>query len=196
LDHASVEAAHQRVVTGDPLARSQLVELVLPPLIAFVHRAVPGFADPQDVEECCLDALFEYLQNPASYDPTRARLFTWLAGKARFGALTRKRNLRRQQAFEKIVTARIQDERLANDKEVEGEVIDVIAVGEIVEKHLKEIVKEDGDLDIFLLIAAGARDTCDYLDALSMSDTPIHRRTVIARRERVRGRLRRLRERL
>lgn len=196
LDHAAIEAEHQRLVAGDPSSPARIVGFLLKPLTSFVERALPHLVDPHEIEEACLDTLLEYLRNPAVYDPAQARLFTWLAGKSRWKALSRLRSIRRRDRREEVTVARVQDEQFADDKPIEAHVLDVLYVKEILGRHASEIVEEDGDLDIFLLMAAGSRDTADYLDALQMDDTPQNRMKVQARRERIRGRLRRLRERL
>jgi RNA polymerase sigma-70 factor, ECF subfamily len=196
VDHVEINAEHNRLLAGEPSSPSRLVSLLLKPLVSFVERAVPSIADPHEIEETCLDILLEYLRVPEVYDPAKARLFTWLAGKARWRALTRLRSIRRQADRDQKVLARVQDEQIAVDKPMETHILDVIQVHQILENHANEIVEEDGDLDIFLLVAAGARDTADYLDALGLDDTPVNRMSAMARRERIRGRIRRLRERL
>jgi RNA polymerase sigma-70 factor, ECF subfamily len=196
VDQAEIEAEHVRLLAGEPSSPSRLVGLLLKPLISFVARAVPSVADPHEIEESCLDTLLEYLRTPEVYDPAKARLFSWLAGKARWRALTRLRSIRRQAGRDQKLLERVRDEQVAVDKPIETHVLDVIYVHEILESHADEIVEEEGDLDIFLLFAAGARDTADYLEVLGLDDTADNRMSAIARRERIRGRIRRLRERL
>jgi RNA polymerase sigma-70 factor (ECF subfamily) len=196
VDHAEIEAEHERLLAGEPSSPSRLVGLLLKPLISFVERAVPSIVDPHEIEESCLDALLEYLRAPQVYDPARARLFTWLAGNARWEALTRLRSIKRQTARDQKLITRVQDEQFAVDKSMEAHILDVIEIHQILESHANEIVQEKGDLDIFLLVAAGARDTADYLDALGLNDTPANRMSAVAHREKIRGRIRRLRERL
>lgn len=194
MDHQALEAAHKELLAQNPGAPSRVVRLVLPALCAFVASAVPAILDHQDVEEACLDVLLDYLANPEVFDPAKAQLFTWLAGNARWRALTKLRGVKRRERKENIVMQRVQDEANAVDKSVEEKAFDVIEVKEVLKSHGKALFEEDGDLDVFLLIAAGAREVEHYLEVLRLEDTAANRMNANARRERMRGRLRRLRE--
>jgi RNA polymerase sigma-70 factor, ECF subfamily len=192
MDHDAIHAEHQRIVQGDPAAPGRLVDLLLEPLAAFVQKAVPTIIDPHLVEECCLDALLDYLRAPEHFDHEKARLFTWIAGHARWNALTKLRNETRRSRREKIVMDRIRDEQRAVDKSPEGMAMDVIVVRQVLDRHSDALLEEDGDLEVFLLIAAGAHEAEHYLDALGLDDTPANRMIVNTRRERIRSRIRRL----
>jgi DNA-directed RNA polymerase specialized sigma24 family protein len=194
VDHQALEAAHEQLLAGDAIAPSRIVRLVLPALCAFVESAVPAILDHQDVEEACLDVLLSYLANPEAFDSSKAKLFTWLAGNARWRALTKLRGVKRRDRRENIVIQRVQDEALVVDKSVEERAFDVIEVKEVLSSHGKTLFEEDGDVDVFLLIAAGAREVEHYLEVLGLEDTAANRMNANSRRERIRGRLRRLRE--
>lgn len=103
MDHQALEAAHEQLLAGDPVAPSRVVRLLLPALCAFVASAVPAIIDHQDIEEACLDVLLSYLANPGAFDSSKAQLFTWLAGQARWRALTKLRGLKRRDRRENIV---------------------------------------------------------------------------------------------
>lgn len=77
---------------------------------------------------------------------------------------------------------------------MEERAFDVIEVKEVLNTHGEALFEEDGDLDVFLLVAAGAREVEHYLEALGLEDTAANRMNANSRRERIRGRLRRLRE--
>jgi hypothetical protein len=68
---------HQRLLAGDRAATSELAEAYLQPLIDQLAQADPRA--PEDFRQTAAeDAVLALLRNPASYDPTRRELFSYL----------------------------------------------------------------------------------------------------------------------
>lgn len=191
----SLPELHQRLLEGDALAASPLVEQVLTPMVRIVTKTVPKLYDPHAVEEVCLDALLAYIENPASYDPSRSKLLTYLTNKARWRAMTKVRDQARllERETEYAHTLNPLPDALDPAAKAEADVVDAVFAHQILRERGGDIAKDDGDVDIFLLIAAGERFDDAYLEALSLEDTPANRQEIGRRRERIRGRLRRIR---
>jgi DNA-directed RNA polymerase specialized sigma24 family protein len=70
---------HQRILAqGDPIAFAQLAEWLYTPLVQDVHQRAGTNADPILVEEAVGEALLDYRDTPARYDPSRASLRRYL----------------------------------------------------------------------------------------------------------------------
>jgi len=70
---------HQRILArGDPIAFAQLAEWLYTPLVQDVHQRAGANADPVLVEEAVGEALLDYRDAPAKYDPGRASLRGYL----------------------------------------------------------------------------------------------------------------------
>lgn len=186
---------HQRLLDGDPLAATPLVEAVLAPMVRIVSKTVPQLYDPHAVEEACLDTLLAYLEKPDVYDPSRSQLLTYLTNMARWRAMTAARKQDRRRAREKAHAKMVHDLGGATDPQhkAESDAVDALLVHQILQERGGDIAKDDGDADVFLLMAAGERFDEAYLEALNLEDTPDNRQEIGRRRERIRGRLRRIR---
>jgi len=186
---SSLEQLHAELVSGDLRAASKIVACALAPMIRLVSQLVPKLH--HDHEDACLDALLDYLQVPAAYDPTRAKLLTYLTNKAVSKARTAVRTQTRRQSYE---------HRYAVTREVtvgdsgggEQDLLEKLHLQELLDAHGDAICCDAGDGEILLLMAAGERHCEPYLEALDLEDTLANRADVDRRRDRIRGRLRRL----
>lgn len=196
MDNADLLQIHQRILAGDTLAAAPLVEAVLEPMVGVVKRTVPQLYDPHDVEAACLDALLEYLEAPSSYAPAKSALFTYLTNKARWRALTTVRSHARRRKTElAYIELHCEQSSIADPlPKVEGDILDALLVKQLIAKHGGDIVKDDGDEEIFLLMAAGERFADAYLEALGLESSSENHEEIERRRERIRGRLRRIRK--
>ena len=189
----SLESLHADLLAGDLRVSSRIVELALPPMLRLVERQVPGLHGGSH-EEACMDALFDYLRAPASYDAERAGLLTWLVVKARFRALTMVRGQTRRTSYEQ---AALDEQRLlAGDGDGERDVLVALELGRVVEAHWRDLCQSPEEEEIFLLMAAGERHGSAYLEALDWPPTPENHARVAEIRERLRGRVRRLKPKL
>ena len=184
-----LEDLHADLIAGDLRAASKIVEMALPTMIRLVERSVPKLHDGH--EDACLVTLLDYLQAPTVYLPARAQLLTYLVTKALSHARTAVRAQNRRQFYEG---------RYASDREITindqasggNQALEQIDLQHLIEKHGDIICPDENDGEIFLLMAAGERFYPAYLEALDLDDTADNRAEVKRRRERIRGRLRRL----
>src|SRR5579863_3368741 len=70
---------HQRLCArGDPTAFAELAEESYASLVQDVRRRAGSYADPMLVEEAVGQALLDYQDKPARYDPNRMNLHNYL----------------------------------------------------------------------------------------------------------------------
>jgi DNA-directed RNA polymerase specialized sigma24 family protein len=186
---SSLEELHTDLVAGDLRAASKIVEVALPIMVRLVMRLVPKLHDGH--EDACLEALLDYLQAPTTFVPERASLLTYLVNQARSRARTAMRAQTRRKSYEhtfvvnREITVRAQTQG-------EDDMLDLIHLKDLIDEHVSAICVDPDDGEIFLLMAAGERFYPAYLEVLGLEDTPDSRAEVERRRERIRGRIRRL----
>ena len=185
-----LQILHTNLLGGDLRAASRIVERVLPTMVRIVRTQVPKLHDGH--EDACLEALLDYLQKPADYDPERASLLSYLVGKATFGAMTSVRAQGRRQQhegqFALAAEVTVGFETRGEEAALEG-----VQVQEIMAAHGRTLCVDPKDEDVLSLITAGEKAMPAYLAALGLPDTDQGREEAALRRERIRGRLRRLR---
>jgi DNA-directed RNA polymerase specialized sigma24 family protein len=200
---ASLQSAaltlHQRLLAGDPRAPSEIFELFEDRLTSVVRSTVPKLIDPGDVNAAMADALLKYFRSPSVYDPSKSSLLTWLCNHARHNALSQLREhgrrLGRLEQFEEVV--RIGLVGRDNKRDGEDEFLDALEVNQIMERHSHEIATDPGDLEVFLLMAAGTKDEAVFIEALGLTGLPTENRAEVRRRrDLIRKRLERLRSKL
>jgi hypothetical protein len=189
----SLEDLHADLVAGDLRAASKIVERALPAMLSLIQRVVPKLQDGH--EEACMDALLSYLEAPTAFTPGRARLLTYLANDARWRARTAVRTEARRQHYEQSYA---RDQAILKGESSAGEevALDAIELQKLLEGPAASIFKDPDDGEIFLLMAAGERHSSAYLEVLDLDDTAENRAEVERRRERLRGRVRRLQSQL
>jgi DNA-directed RNA polymerase specialized sigma24 family protein len=191
---------HQRLLSGDPRAPSEIFELFEKSLSAVVRKNVPKLVDPGDLNIAVADALLKYFRDPSIYDPSQSALFTWLCNQARYNALSLLREHRqRQSKIEEFGDAvRIGLVGADNKRsDAEKDFLDAIEVAQIMDRYGSEIVKDDSDLEVFLLMAAGVKDERIFAQALGLSASHADTRFVIRRkRDAIRKRLERFRKKM
>jgi hypothetical protein len=91
---ARLVALHRLVLEGDAAAREQIASLLVSALCRRLRRLRPG-VDGALVDECVHDGVLDYLRSPGRFDPSRSRLYTFVAMAARRNLIDRLRCLRR-----------------------------------------------------------------------------------------------------
>jgi len=87
-------ALHQRLLAGDPVARSDLADAYLEGLITWLHETAPDA--PEDLRtEAAEDAILALLRKPESYQPALQTLGVYLRMSARGDLRNRLRKERR-----------------------------------------------------------------------------------------------------
>lgn len=73
-----IDHAYQRVLAGEPDAPSDLIALLLDPLIALLTRKFPTLPDPNLIVDTATDSLFRLVQEPTHFHPERGTLWNYL----------------------------------------------------------------------------------------------------------------------
>src|SRR5262245_31282044 len=94
-NRAAERALHARLLARDPVAPSELADLYLPPLAAWLLRRFPQ-VDPHLVEDAATDAALDTAQHPERYDPARLPLGSYLRMAARGDVLNALQKVRRR----------------------------------------------------------------------------------------------------
>jgi|SRR5579885_2642352 len=189
-------ALHQRLLSGDPRAPSEIFELFEHHLASVVRSSVPKLIDPGDVNAAVADALLRYFKAPSDYDPTKSTLLTWLCNHARYNALSQLRDHGRRQGRLNKVGEAVRIGLLGRDNAHDGEdaFLNALEVKQIMTQYGADIAIDPGDQEVFLLIAAGTKDEAMFVEVLGLSGSPSENRAEIRRRrDLIRKRLERLR---
>ncbi len=81
---------HERVLAGDPVAPADVFGALLPPIVKALRASAQCTED--DARDSGVDAIYEYLEQPESYDRSHAQLLTFLIHIAKRRALDRLRS--------------------------------------------------------------------------------------------------------
>ena len=195
-------ALHQRLIAGDPTASAELFEDMLDSLTAYLLKRHRSALDQETLHDIAVDALMSYATSPDRFDPSRSGLFRYLTliadGDAR-DAIRRQR--RHPIKFESFV----EDRQLATNSMNESGLhstphkvevrIDAIA---ILDRYRPEICSDPGDEEVLALILHGEREAAAFARVLGLDDPESvqARRIVLRTKDKIKRRLRRLRDRL
>lgn len=195
-------AIHQRLVDGDPTASAAVFEMMLRPLRGYLLNRHSSELDGETVRDIAVDALMLYVRSPERFDPSRAGLFRYLTLIADRNAQDAiRRRARQPREFEPLVEDRLLPTNSLSESAstlTSGHTqlrIDAIA---IVERHKREICSDPGDEDILALILQGEIETAAFARAMGLDDPDgaLARRAVLRAKDKIKRRLRRLKDRL
>ena len=71
-------AMHQRLLSGDPVARADVIATLYDDVVRGVQRRARDDCDPAIAEEQAGEALLQYAEDPSRYDPDRGSLHDYL----------------------------------------------------------------------------------------------------------------------
>ena len=195
-------AIHHRLLEGDPTASAELFETMLKPLTRYLLSGHSSDLDRETLHDLAVDALMLYVRSPERFDPSRAGLFRYLtliADRNAQDALRRRR--RRPGEFEPLVEDRLlatnslsesTDRLTSRHAELRADAIAIF------ERYKPEICSDPGDEDILALILSGETETAVFARALGLHDPDgAQARPVVLRaKDKIKRRLRRLKDRL
>lgn len=72
-----IDRVYQQVLAGEPDAPSDLIALLLDPLIASLTHRFPNLTDPNLIVDAATDSLFRLVQNPSHFHPERGTLWNY-----------------------------------------------------------------------------------------------------------------------
>ncbi|MGQ9826227.1 MAG: hypothetical protein ACUVSW_00030 [Roseiflexus sp.] len=192
---------YQRVLAGEPDAPSDLIALLLDPLIASLTHRFPNLTDPNLIVDTATDSLFRLVQNPSHFHSERGTLWNYLVmdalGDLRNAWKQECRRLNREQSFDPVA-----HDRPDGNSDVEGAIIrklapDGLPEGTDVSKLIAQLrvkITNPQDWQVVLLMAGGERKTEAYAHVLGIANLPPadQRRRVKQAKDRLRVMLKRL----
>jgi RNA polymerase sigma-70 factor (ECF subfamily) len=152
---------HERVLATDPVASVDIFTAFVEPLVAAIQRDLRCNHDM--AWDAAIDAVFEYLRSPATYQQPKGRLSTFLTqiGKRRATDRIRARSAeaRREREYGAVVELRAAAPKEEMERAVESR--------ELWEK-VERAVQDERDRAALLLILDGERSTETLAKALGI----------------------------
>ena len=147
---------HFRLLTGDPVASSELAEAVIDPLLGALRKKHPNLQRDNLFEDAVTDAFMNYVKAPSCYDPAKRGLLGYLLMSAEGDLLNAvakaKRRSSREASLDDVELDRVarneaaSDEDLARSMDTEG-----------VQHKLNDVLEDPVDRKLLQLLLAGQR---------------------------------------
>jgi|SRR3990172_6665826 len=191
------EQLHQRLRQGDPAAPSEVILAYLEPLNRRLRQRFPWVQDETLIQDATTDALFQYVQSPERFDPTKSSLSSYLTMAARgdlLNALAReRRRSARQVPLETVAEAALAGNTLEEDESPGSAEEDRMAASQFMH-HVLQQVPDPQDRELLKLMLAGERKTIRYAGLLQIEhrSEAEQRRIVKRHKDRLKKRLQRL----
>lgn len=192
---------HRRLVEGDPIAPSELVEAYMDELVRRVHAKARVTGDEALIHDAVTDALLAYVQQPTKYSPDKSGLLTYLTMSAHRDFLNMMERERRRSNRE-FPLENVEHSPLGRNKWIEAvEETVVDREGSITPRekallwqHVSEQFSDPTDRRLLGLMLNGERKTAAYSAVLGIqdSDQDEQRRLVKRHKDRLTKRLVRL----
>ncbi len=167
------EELHARLLAGTSVTvTSEIAERFLPLVASGLKRRFHNLSDPHLVDTAVEDALIDYFDNPARFDPKRGGLATYLYWRAR--SLLLNLMAGQKKLFEREKAVELEDEEAVYQM-TESETADVERslvqreMDETTWRKLCEIFTDRLDLELVKLMMEGARETARYAELLGAS---------------------------
>ncbi len=187
-------AMHERLLSGDPVARAEVITSLYDDVVRGVQRRAGNNCDAALAEEQAQEALLLYAEDPGCYDPERGALHTYLVmvGHSRYlDALRRdRRHGARLSSLSNPQIAAIADR--ADEDMIASLIADLDATQ--IKGRLLMYFDDPQDQIVAKLMLDGVGGWESYAEALSLVSLPMEqqRNEVYRVRSRVRKRLQRL----
>lgn len=185
---------HRRLLRGDPTAASDVILAYLQPLFRRLRQRFPHIEDETLIQDAATDALFQYVQSPERFDPTKSSLFSYLMMAAR-GDLLNALARERKRATRQIPLKAVANSALARNTTIEENEVaeDPMIVSPRVQAILQHI-SDPVDRGLLEMMLAGERKTASYAQVLGITDqSEAEQRKIVKRhKDRLKKRLQRL----
>lgn len=180
------EELHARLLAGiSATITSEIAECFLPLVASGLKMRFHNLGDQHLIDTAVEDALLDYFDNPARFDPQRAGLLTYLCWRARSRLL----NLMNKQKklFERENVVELEDEETVYQM-TESETADVEQslvrreMDVATWRKLCEIFPDRLDLELVKLMMEGVRETARYAELLGASSLAADEQAILVKR--------------
>ena len=182
---------HESLLSGDPTAQSRIAEEVLPDVLAQLGSyLIAQRSDEQLVLDAVVDAFFDYVDRPSSFEPAKQGLPAFL----RLAAYRNLLNLREKNAIKKKYEKAVELAHPERNDSWEEEVIErdernallACIPGRTLLEKVGSILPDLTDQSLCMLMLEGERETAVFAELLGLTGpTEDVRREVKRQKDRI-----------
>jgi RNA polymerase sigma-70 factor (ECF subfamily) len=189
---------HARLIQLDPLAPAEFAEAFLGELYRRLKARAASNSDETLLRDATTDALLDYIQHPAKYNPKKSALLTYLTMAAYRDLLNMfaKEKRRRRRELPLDVVEEIPDDGNNKMEEYGNRVLDSLTTAERskILSQVEAIFPGKQERELLDLIIHGERKTDKYSEILGIQNlSPDEQRKIVKRhKDRITKRLQRL----
>jgi len=164
---------HERLISGDPIASSELAGKAWKPLLDALKKRFPNLTESEYIFDAVSDALLSYIKRPTQFDPSKRGLFGFLLMAAEGDLLNAlAKNKRRRMKETSMDTVALNEIRGKEDIETTEE---DSKEAQHLETKINKLFKDTEDREAVALLLDGERSTQVFakvwrVDHLSFKD--------------------------
>lgn len=160
--------SHRRLVEGDPTASADLCKAILSPLVGWLG-AKGRTRDKELMRDAATDALVDYIKRPASWNPNKGTLVSYLCMAADRDLLNLLEKVQVRQKHE-VLSADVEDVEPDRNVPIEdGEARDTVRA---LLPSLERKVTSETDRELLALLLKGERSTDKFAVLLGIQNLP------------------------
>jgi glycerol-3-phosphate cytidylyltransferase-like family protein len=203
-DEKELLAIYRRLISDEPDAPVDLVELCLDPLIRVLQLRYPTLPDPDWASDIATDTLLSFAQDPYRYIPERGHLWSYLildASRNLQNLIQKEERRRRRLISLNSVDLVSLDRNINVEEEVLERLVPTFFAGQYdvnqIYEQLRREITDPRDWQVLRLLSTGERRTQVFAEVLGIAHLPAdeQRKQVKRVKDRLRIRLKRLGER-
>lgn len=175
-----IDEIYRRLLADEPDAPSDLIALLLDPLITELQRAYPAFPDLALLSDVVTDSLLKFVQEPQRYQAEKRSLWGYLKMDAQGDLLNLWRALRRRSEQEvtlEAVALTLPDGNSSVEEAVLRRLLPTTLPEELdavtILAQLRNDIASEQDWNVIMLMAQGERKTTTFATVLGIADLPI-----------------------
>lgn len=193
---------HERLLSDDPVAPTELTQVFLEPLLRYLQAAHPEVRDDTLLWDAATDAILNYAEEPTTFDPSKRGLYGYLKMSANGDLLNalNKETRRRRRERPDLRAVELEAEggkELENDEDtghlVQRSELDEKRARETMDR-IYEALPDPKDQRMLQLMLDGVRETEAYARVLEIQDLEeTQKRKMVKRnKDRIKVRIKRL----
>jgi Tol biopolymer transport system component/DNA-directed RNA polymerase specialized sigma24 family protein len=182
-------SSHNRLLSGDKHAITEISELFFPLLIKRLKRGFNNLRDPQYIETAVVDVLIKYFRRPQRFDPDKGSLIGYLYKGAYRNVLTHLKQEHRRNEFYRVIPEQ-ELKSVAGNHNPESQLLE--KESPLIRKG-QELMSDPKDREILELMMQGVRETSEYAKVLGILNLSAVEQAIVVKRhkDRLKATLRR-----